>query len=118
MDTASAITKGIAEFGPPPSPAGIASIAFASGIGIAQAMAVSKQQYQGGSMPTAPNLSGGAGMGASAFQINQGNQQTTSTTTATGTPTTTPYVPVVLVESDVTGIQNKVKAQENKSLFG
>lgn len=118
IDTASAIAKGIAQFGPPPSPAGIASIAFASAIGIAQAAAVAKQQYQGGSAPVAPDFSGGSGMNASAFQINTGNQQTTSTTTGPGSQTTTPFVPVVLVESDVTGIQNKVKAQENKSLFG
>jgi hypothetical protein len=118
IDTASAIAKGIATFGPPPSPAGIASIAFASAIGIAQAAAVAKQQYQGGSAPSAPNVSAGSGMGASAFQINTGNQQTTSTTTGPGSQTTTPSVPVILVESDVTGIQNKVKAQENKSLFG
>lgn len=118
IDTASAIAKGIAQFGPPPSPAGIASIAFASAIGIAQAAAVAKQQYQGGSAPVAPDFSGGSGMGASAFQINTGNEQTTSTTTGPGSQTTTPFVPVVLVESDVTGIQNKVKAQENKSLFG
>jgi hypothetical protein len=118
IDTATAIAKGIATFGPPPSPAGIASIAFASAIGIAQAAAVAKQQYQGGSAPSAPNISGGSGMGASAFQINTGNQQTTSTTTGPGSQTTTPSVPIILVESDVTGIQNKVKAQENKSLFG
>jgi hypothetical protein len=118
IDTASAIAKGIAQFGPPPSPAGIASIAFASAIGIAQAAAVAKQQYQGGSAPVAPDFSGGSGMNASAFQINTGNQQTTSTTTGPGSQTTTPSVPVILVESDVTGIQNKVKAQENKSLFG
>ena len=118
IDTAAAIAKGIAEFGPPPSPAGIAAIAFASAIGITQAAAVAKQQYQGGSAPSAPSVSGGSGMGASAFQINAGNQQTTNTQTTQGTPTTTPNVPIILVESDVTGIQNKVKAQENKSLFG
>jgi hypothetical protein len=118
IDTASAIAKGIAQFGPPPSPAGIAAIGFASAIGIAQAAAVAKQQYQGGSAPVAPDFSGGSGMGGSAFQINTGNQQTTSTTTGPGSQTTTPSVPVILVESDVTGIQNKVKAQENKSLFG
>lgn len=43
INTAEAITKAIALFGPPPSPAGIAGITLASAIGIAQAAAVAAQ---------------------------------------------------------------------------
>ena len=43
INTAEAITKAIALFGPPPSPAGVAGIAFASAIGLAQAAAVAAQ---------------------------------------------------------------------------
>lgn len=43
INTAEAITKGIALFGPPPAPAGIAAITFASAIGLAQAAAVAAQ---------------------------------------------------------------------------
>lgn len=118
IDTASAITKGIAEFGPPPSPLGIASIAMASGIGIAQATAIAKQQFQGGSAPSAPNISAGGGMGASSFQIGTNTQQTTTPTTTQTTSTSTTPISVVVVESDITSVQNKVKAQEVKSNFG
>jgi hypothetical protein len=118
IDTASAIVKGIATFGPPPSPMGIASIAFASALGIAQASAVAKQQYQGGSAPSAPNVSAGGGMGASSFQVGTNTQQTTNPQPQQTTNTSTAPISVVVVESDITNVQNKVKAQELKSNFG
>jgi hypothetical protein len=70
IDTASAIVKAIAQFGPPPSPLGIAGIASAGVIGVTQALAIANQQYKSGSAPSAPNFStagGGASAGASAF---------------------------------------------------
>ena len=47
INTAQAIVKGIAQFGPPPSPLGIAAIATAGGIGIAQAALVASKKFQG-----------------------------------------------------------------------
>lgn len=44
MDTATAIVKGIALFGPPPSPVGIAAIAAAAAIGGAQAIMIANQE--------------------------------------------------------------------------
>ncbi len=43
IDTAAAIVKGFAMFGPPPSPAGIAAAAAALSAGVAQTVAIAKQ---------------------------------------------------------------------------
>ena len=121
IDTASAIVKGIAQFGPPPSPAGIAAIASASLIGITQAMAIMNQKYQAGSAPTAPQLSNGgggaAGAGTSSFTANTNTQQTDLTTLGLGQGNNIPVSQVVVLESDITGTQNKVQLQEAKTTF-
>lgn len=122
IDTASAIVKGIAQFGPPPSPAGIAAIASASLIGITQALAVMNQKYQAGSAPTPPQLGGGGGgaAGAAAGEFTANTQaQTTNLNQlgqgqGQGQQTTSK---VVVLESDITNTQNKVELQEIKSTF-
>jgi len=122
VDTATAIVKGIAEFGPPPSPAGIAAIASASIIGITQALAIANQQYQSGTAPTPPQLGSGAtggltGAGASTFTANTNAQTTDLTGFQQGQGQNIPVSQVVVLESDITGTQNKVKLQEVKSSF-
>lgn len=122
IDTASAIVKAIAQFGPPPSPAGIAGIASASIIGITQALAVANQQFKSGSAPSAPNISTGGGSmtGASASSFSSSPTPTTSTAglTEQGTPTpTTTSTQVYVLESDISATQNKVKLQEAKTSF-
>jgi hypothetical protein len=122
IDTASAIVKGIAQFGPPPSPAGIAAIASASLIGITQAMAIMNQKYQAGSAPTPPQLSSGgggalSGAGASSFTANTQAQTTDLNQIGQGQQGTTMTSQVVVLESDITGTQNKVQVQEAKSSF-
>ena len=122
IDTASAIVKAIAQYGPPPSPMGIAGIASASIIGLTQALAVANQQYKSGSAPSPPSLSGGGGgsmAGASASSFTS-----TATPTSTtglieqGTPTpTTTSTQVYVLESDISATQNKVKLQESKTSF-
>jgi hypothetical protein len=65
INTAQAIVKGIAQFGPPPNPLSIAAIATAGSIGIAQAALVASKKFQGsaGSLTpptfTPPNLDTG-----------------------------------------------------------
>lgn len=122
IDTASAIVKGIAQFGPPPSPAGILAIAAAGTIGITQALAVANQKYQGGTAPTMPSISSGGGGGsltgesASSFTA----QQTTQTSTAGLTEdaqTASQPVQVFVLENDISSTQNKVAVQEQKSSF-
>jgi hypothetical protein len=114
--------KGIAQFGPPPSPAGIAAIASASLIGITQAMAIMNQKYQAGSAPTPPQLSSGegsslSGAGASSFQANTNTQTTDLTQLGQGQQGQTMTSQVVVLESDITNTQNKVQVQEAKSSF-
>ncbi len=122
IDTASAIVKGIAQFGPPPSPAGIAAIASAGLIGLTQALAVMNQKYQSGTAPTPPQLSTGggggqAGAGASSFTANTNTQTTDLTQLGQGQQGQTTTTQVVVLESDITNTQNKVQLQEAKTTF-
>jgi hypothetical protein len=124
IDTASAIVKAIAQFGPPPSPLGIAGIASAGVIGITQALAIANQQYKSGSAPSAPNFSsagGGASAGASASSFTSSNTGGTSTAGLTGeqgaTTSNIPSSQVFVLESDISATQNKVKLQESKTSF-
>jgi hypothetical protein len=121
IDTASAIVKGIAQFGPPPSPAGIAAIASASLIGITQALAIMNQKYQSGSAPTPPQLSSGggatAGAGSSEFTANTNAQTTDLTQVAQGQQAQATTSQVVVLESDITKTQKKVQLQELNSVF-
>lgn len=122
IDTATAIVKAIAQFGPPPSPLGIAGIAAAGTIGITQALAVANQKYQSGTAPTMPSVSSGGGGGsltggsASSFT----SQQTTQTSTAglmDDAQTASQPVQVFVLENDISSTQNKVAVQESKSSF-
>jgi hypothetical protein len=121
IDTASAIVKAIAEYGPPPSPLGIAGIATAGVIGITQAMAIANQQYKAGGVPSMPSTSTW-GAGSSIAGASASSFTSTPNTTATagllggavqGTPTTSTQV--FVLESDISATQNKVKLQESKT---
>ena len=122
MDTASAITKGIAEFGPPPSPAGIAAIASAGFIGITQAVAIANQKYQGGTMPTMPSVSSGgggsmAGTSGSSFTASTPPSGTSTSGLLGQAATASQPVQVFVLENDISSTQNKVAVQEQKSSF-
>jgi len=120
IDTATAIVKGIAEFGPPPSPAGIFAIASAGIIGLTQALAVKNSKYQSGSMPQAPSTStGGASAGASGSSFMAGGTGTSTAglTGANQTNNATTPVQVFVLENDISSTQNKVAVQEKKSSF-
>ena len=124
IDTASAIVKAIAQYGPPPSPLGIAGIASAGVIGVTQALAIANQQYKAGSAPSAPNFStagGGVSAGASASSFTSSNAGGTSTAGLLGeqgaTTSNIPSSQVYVLESDISATQNKVKLQESKTSF-
>jgi hypothetical protein len=124
IDTASAIVKAIAQFGPPPSPAGIAGIASAGVIGVTQALAIANQQYKAGSAPSAPNFSTGGGggsmAGASASSFTSSNTGTSTAGLLGEQGATTSNIPssqVFVLESDISATQNKVKLQESKTSF-
>lgn len=118
MDTASGVMKAVAAspltFGAPWS-------IFTGALGIAQAAIVASQQYKAGTMPSAPQISGGgggdAGAGASSFTANTNAQQTDLTALGQGQSNNMPTTQVVVLESDITGTQNKVEVQEAKSTF-
>ena len=120
IDTASAIAKGIAEFGPPPSPMGILAIASASAIGLTQALAVKNSKYSSGSMPQAPSTStGGTSTGASgsSFMVGSSGTSTSNLPGANQTNNATNPVQVFVLENDISSTQNKVALQEKKSSF-
>ncbi len=120
IDTATAIVKGIAQFGPPPSPAGIAAIASAAIIGATQIAAIAAQKYQSG---TAPSLStgGGATAGATAGELGgagtNANLNTQQQNTAELIAQSNQGTPVYVLESDITGTQNKVAMQNKLSVW-
>ena len=116
MDTASGIMKSVAAS---PTTFGLPWSAFTAALGIAQAAVVANQQYKSGTMPSAPQLSGGgaAGAGASSFQANTNTQTTDLTTIGQGQQGQTMTSQVVVLESDITNTQNKVQVQEAKSSF-
>lgn len=120
IDTAAAIVKAIQMFGPPPSPAGIAGIAAAVGIGLAQIAAIASTKYQAG---TAPSISGGgtgisAGatgseLGGAAVNGSLAGQQMSTAELVSQTNQGNVYV----LESDITGTQNKVATQNKLSVW-
>ena len=121
INTASAIVKGIAEFGPPPSPAGIAAILSAGIIGTTQALAITNQKYQGGTAPTMPSISNSGGGGLAGSSASSFTSQPTTQTSTTGLndngQSVTAPVQVFVLENDISSTQNKVAVQESKSSF-
>jgi hypothetical protein len=122
IDTATAIVKGIAQFGPPPSPAGIAAIASAAIIGATQVAAIAAQKYQSGTAPSF-NTGGGGGVstGATASQLGgagvNANLNTQQQNTAELIGQSNQGAPVYVLESDITGTQNKVAMQNKLSVW-
>lgn len=119
IDTASAVIKSIAQGGGIPSgiPFGIAAAAM----GAAQIATIAAQKYQGGTAPSAASLSGGAtgatGAGASTFTANTNTQQTETAGLLNGQGQQGGVTQVVVVESDITNVQNKVSAQQALSTY-
>ena len=116
IDTAAAVIKSIAQGGGIPTglPFGIAAAA----LGATQIATIAAQKYQGGSAPTPPSLSGGVtGAGASSFQANDNANLNTEETNLSNIAQNAPISQVVVLESDITGTQNKVMLQEKLSTF-
>lgn len=119
IDTASAIVKGIAQFGPPPSPAGIAAIASAAIIGATQIAAIAATKYQSG---TAPSFDTGGGVSAGAGASELGGQNANTNTqqtdlTAMAAQQSAGVNQVYVLESDITGTQNNVAIQNKLSVW-
>lgn len=131
MDGFKAVTTSLASspiaIGPVPNPAGIASLAFAITTSLANIAKIASTQYgskssggaAGGSAGASMGGTANAGGGAPSFSLfGQGNNQnTTSSPKDAENKSNQLTVKAVVVESDVTSTQNKIKKmQENATL--
>ena len=128
MDGFKAVTTSLSlspvAIGPVPNPAGIASLAFAITTSLANVAKIASTQYgsksaggaAGGSPPAGGGTPDAAGGGSPSFALfGQGNNM--NTTSAPKDQENTMTVKAIVVESDVTSTQNKVKKmQENATL--
>lgn len=128
MDGFKAVTTSLASspvaIGPVPNPAGIASLAFAITTSLANVAKIASTQYGstggggggGGTPPATGGTPDAATGGTPSFALfGQGNNM--NTTSAPTDKETSLTVKAVVVESDVTSTQNKVKKmQENATL--
>lgn len=119
ISTAQAVMQSIASGGgiPVGIPFGIA----AGIVGAAQLAAVMSTKYEGGTAPTMPEVGGSATSTASATQIG-GNAGTNAQTTSLadylpGGSNGPPVSQVVVLESDITGTQQKVQTQQSLSTY-
>lgn len=119
IDTASAIVKGIAQFGPPPSPLGIAAIASAGIIGAAQAAIVASSKFEGtaGSITPpsfdTPSISSGGDTGTDNGSGNNGGQN--DTTTATD-PLLNP-TPIIISQVEINRVQSDMARIDDLSVL-
>lgn len=94
---------------------------LAIGSGIANVAKIASQKFEGGGTPSSsgdtgsvPNLTGAS---ASSFTANTNAQTTNLSTLGQGAQPGVNLSQVVVLESDITGTQNKVKLQEAKTSF-
>lgn len=132
VNGAQAVLQAIAQFGPPPSPLGIAGIAAAGVLTAAQVAAISAQQYQeegGGpsrelSVPETAGVgevAGAAGPpsgGFTLFNPDLVNVTQTGGRGAAGGGGTMGPLRVIVVESDITNAQNSVRTTVDQASFG
>lgn len=130
IDGFKAITASLAQspiaIGPVPSPAGIASLAFAGATSVANIMKIASAKYGGKGTPTATAPSAGGGSGADSTST-QAASPTVNLSGANNNANTfgangqqqggQMVVKAVVVESDVTSVQNKMsKIQQSATL--
>lgn len=119
IDTAGNIITSIKNAGG--IPAGIPFGIAAAALGATQIATIAAQKYQGGTAPGAPSLSTSAGAstgaGASTFTANTNAQQTETAALIGGQGQQGGVTQVVVVESDITNVQNKVSAQQALSTY-
>ena len=119
IDTASAIVKAIAMFGPPPSPLGIAGIASAGIIGGLQAGVVASSQFQGsaGSItpPSFDTPSIGADTGSGSD--NNGSSNTGQNDTTTSTDTLLNLTPIIISQVEINRVQSDMARIDNLSVL-
>ena len=111
IDTALAVVKAVSAS---PATFGLPFSAFALATGIANAAAIKATTFTGGEVPASSNV---PTTGASASSFTQQSNNTNETNlTGVNVPTEN-TTKVVVLESDITKIQNRVKAQESTSTY-
>jgi hypothetical protein len=111
IDTASAIVKAVSAS---PTTFGLPFSAFALATGIANAQAIRATTFDSGATPSS---NGAPSTGASSSSFTQQSNQTTETNlTGLNLPTQN-TTKVVVLESDITKIQNRVRVQESTSSY-
>lgn len=128
INGAQAVLKAIAQFGPPPSPFGIAAIAAAGILTASQIALISSQKYSGADTGSTgggsvPDVSiPGASVTQPAFGGFTGFNQNLVGTPTSGTGQTTPFTSgggqMYVLESDITNTQNRVRVLESGASFG
>jgi len=119
INTAEAVMKSVSAS---PTTGGLPFSALAVALGIAQASAVASQKYEGGTAPTMPDFSatGGSMTGASGQALGGGSvnaQQTSLADYLPGGANNPSVTQVVVLESDITGTQQKVATQQSLSTY-
>jgi hypothetical protein len=131
---AQSVLQGIATFGPPPSPLGIASIVAAGIITAAQVAAIASQKFDGGSSGSGTAMSASipdttstaTSQANNLAQISSAGGFTGFNENVTGTPQnqtgstgfTSGSQRVYVLESDITATQDRVRVLESNSTFG
>lgn len=119
ISTAEAVMKAIATGGGVPTgiPFGVAT----GVVGAAQLAAVMSTKYEGGTAPSMPDVGASSSVGASASALGGAgttNAQTTSLADfLPGGSNGPPISQVVVLESDITGTQQKVQTQQSLSTY-
>jgi hypothetical protein len=103
----------------PAQPFIAAGLAVAAGV--ANIAKIASQKFEGGGAPSTSSDTGSipslTGASASSFTANTNTQTTDLTTLGQGSQQGTSMSQVVVLESDITGTQNKVRLQEAKTSF-
>ena len=133
INGAQAVLQAIANFGPPPSPLGIAGIVAAGVITAAQIAAISAQKFDGGATgaptsvttPTIPDTTTSSSSpisSASTGGFTGFNQNVLGSPTGAGATGTTLNPSsdqrVYILESDITNTQRRVSTLESNATFG
>jgi hypothetical protein len=112
IDTASAVVKAVSAS---PTTFGLPFSAFALATGIANAQAIRATTFDSGATPSSGGGAPSTGATASSF-TQQSNQTTETNLTGVNLPNPT-TTKVVVLESDITKIQNRVRVQEATSTY-
>jgi hypothetical protein len=133
INGAQAVLQAIANFGPPPSPLGIAGIVAAGIITAAQIAAIASQKFDGGasggatsvSTPSIPDTTTSASSPVTSAStggftgFNQGLLGSPTGAGATGTVLNPGSAQrVYILESDITNTQRRVSTLESNATFG